>query len=63
MKTDDRRSFPLCADSPSRVGCHTQHSLLLDMTLDYRRETEARYVEKMQARAAAAGWDIFKEAA
>jgi hypothetical protein len=22
MKTDDRNSFPLCADSPGRPGCH-----------------------------------------
>lgn len=30
MKTDDRNSFPLCADSPGRQGCHArfdQHAL------------------------------------
>lgn len=24
MKTDDRNSFPLCADSPGRPGCHSR---------------------------------------
>ena len=30
LKTDDRNSFPLCADSPGRQGCHPrfdQHAL------------------------------------
>lgn len=30
MKTDDRNTFPLCADSPGRPGCHPrfdQHAL------------------------------------
>jgi hypothetical protein len=61
LKTDDRRTFPLCADMPLRVGCHTQHSLLVDMTRDERREIEAGYVERMLRIAREYGW--FKEAA
>jgi hypothetical protein len=60
MKTDDRRTFPLCADMPLRVGCHTQHSLLVDMTRDERRDVEAMYCERMLRIARDYEW--FKEA-
>lgn len=63
LKSDDLRSFPLCADMPSRVGCHTQHTLLIDMDRATRRELEAKYVARMQAIARAAGRREFLEAA
>lgn len=56
VKADDRRTFPLCADSPMRTGCHTHHTLLVDMTRDERREIEAQYVERMQRIASEYGW-------
>lgn len=55
LKSDDRRSFPLCCTRPGIVGCHYEHTMLIGMTLDDRRELEAIYVERMQAIARAAG--------
>jgi hypothetical protein len=56
LKADDRFVFPLCAARPSRVGCHEQHDLLLDMSREQRREAEERYVERMHRQAEADGW-------
>lgn len=41
-----------------RVGCHDQFDLLIDMTLDERRELETSYSERMQAQAMNDGWDV-----
>jgi hypothetical protein len=60
LKSDDRRSFPLCCTRMGIVGCHFEHTMLIGMTRDDRRELEAIYVEKMQARARAAGRPEFK---
>jgi hypothetical protein len=58
LKADDRNVFPLCATQPMRVGCHDQFDLLIDMTLDDRRELETRYSERMQAQAENDGWNL-----
>ncbi len=58
-KVSDALTFPLCCTRPMRVGCHVQHDLLIDMTLDERKAAELRYVAKMQTTALADGW--FKE--
>lgn len=58
LKTDDSLTFPLCCTQPMRVGCHDQHDLLIDMTLEQRREAEVLYVDRMQAIAVEAGWDF-----
>lgn len=63
MKTDDRLCFPLCSSRPSRMGCHAQHDMSVEMTRDERRQREAEYVERMQAMARADGRPEFKEAA
>jgi hypothetical protein len=54
----DRFTFPLCADSPFRVGCHTQHDQCIDMTKDERDAIEDRYIERMHLKAAHAGWKL-----
>lgn len=59
-KSDDRNSFPLCADFPLRFGCHSIHTLLKGMTRGQRRDMERVYVERMQAQAKRDGWDIFE---
>jgi hypothetical protein len=58
LKADDRNLFPLCATQPMRVGCHDQHDLLIDMTLEERREREVTYVDRMHEKAANDGWNI-----
>lgn len=59
LKTDDGLCFPLCSTLPMRVGCHDQHDLLIDMTLEERREREVGYTARMRAQAKRDGW--FKE--
>lgn len=59
-KTDDRRSFPLCCTRLGVIGCHVQHTMLIDMTREERRDIEAAYVDRMRAIAKAAGWEIFE---
>jgi hypothetical protein len=56
-KVDDRLTFPLCAPRFGLIGCHQQHDLCIDMSRDERRETEARYVERMHAFAKRDGWE------
>lgn len=58
IKTGDDRTFPLCADQPSRVGCHTQHDLCIDQTREMRDEDALVYVARMQERARKAGWKL-----
>lgn len=60
LKSDDRRCFPLCGKRPGVNGCHVKHTMFLfGLTREVRREKEADYVARMQARATAAGWEIF----
>jgi hypothetical protein len=49
MKTSDRDSWPMC------FRCHADHDHSRGMTRDQRREKEARYVDRMQEIARAAG--------
>lgn len=60
LKSDDRRSFPLCCTRMGIVGCHYEHTMLIGMTRDDRRELEAIYVQRMQAIARADGRPEFK---
>lgn len=60
LKSDDRRSFPLCCTRIGIVGCHYEHTMLIGMTRDERRELEAIYVQRMQARAKDDGRPEFK---
>lgn len=60
-KRSDLETFPLCATRPGHMGCHAMHDLCLDMTRADRRELEAKYIEKMQAIARAAGRPEFRE--
>lgn len=43
MKADDRLCFPLCADAPGVVGCHTRFDQGAMFTKDERREIEPRW--------------------
>lgn len=65
QKTSDADTFPLCSVRPGHMGCHQMHDLLLDMTLDQRREKELDYIYLMRSYAAEAGWELpgTKEAA
>lgn len=56
IKVDDSRTFPLCASSPMRVGCHARHDMSMDGTRDDRRLQEARWIARMQKIAKADGW-------
>jgi hypothetical protein len=58
IKTCDSRTFPLCAPHFGLIGCHQMHDLCLDVSLEERRENEARYVERMQQQAVADGWNL-----
>lgn len=40
LKTDDRECFPLCADGPEHVGCHTLFDQSALMTKAERRRVE-----------------------
>ena len=55
QKASDDLVFPLCCVRPGHMGCHQMHDLLIDMTLEQRREAELVYVERTQALARAAG--------
>ena len=63
LKVCDLQTFPLCAPHWGLPGCHLLLDQSVDMTRDERRETEARYVQRMQAIARAAGRREFVEAA
>jgi hypothetical protein len=55
QKASDMDCFPLCATRPGHMGHHAEHDLLVEMTLDERRELELQYIAKTQAMARAAG--------
>lgn len=56
QKASDLDTFPLCAVRPGHMGCHQLFDLLIEMTLDERRELEKVYIERMRAIALDAGW-------
>lgn len=51
----DLRTFPLCGPRYGLLGCHQEFDLGLGLTRDERRVQGARWVERMQALARAAG--------
>lgn len=55
MKVCDLRTFPLCGPRFGLLGCHQEFDLGLGLNRDERRVQGARWVEKMQAIAKAAG--------
>ena len=62
MKTSDLETFPLCSIRPGHMGCHYQHTMLIDMTRDDRRHLEAKYVAQTQSLALEAGRKELKAA-
>lgn len=59
MKVSDALIYPLCGPHFGSIGCHMAHDLALDgLTRDERRAQAVRWVEQMQARAVAAGWQF-----
>lgn len=58
-KADDRMGFPLCCTRPGIPGCHYEHDQCIGMTLEERKEREAEYAERMQAKARADGRQEF----
>lgn len=63
QKASDLDTFPLCCVRPGHMGCHQMHDLLIDMTLEQRREAERNYIDRMRRIARAAGRKEFMEAA
>jgi hypothetical protein len=55
QKASDLDCFPLCATRPGHMGHHTEHDLLIEMTLEERREREARYIDQTRALARVEG--------
>lgn len=47
IKASDAFLFPLCADQPMRLGCHSKHDRCIDMTNEDRQEREVGYLERM----------------
>ena len=56
QKASDLELFPLCADGPATIGCHSSHDRLLGMTRETRREREREYISKTHEQAIAASW-------
>lgn len=49
IKASDAFLFPLCADQPLRLGCHSKHDRCIDMTNDMRLARETDYLQRMAA--------------
>lgn len=59
IKTDDRECFPLCADSPGRLGCHPKFDQGAMFTKAVRREIEQVWAADTRQKIEAAGrWPI-----
>jgi hypothetical protein len=54
-KASDLETFPLCADGPGRLGCHSVFDRCIGMTWDEREALTAAYVRRMQDIARSAG--------
>lgn len=52
QKASDLDCFPLCCTRPGHMGHHVEHDQLICMTLDDRRELEAKYIARMRELAA-----------
>lgn len=55
LKTDDRNSFPLCADSPGRPGCHARFDHHELFSRAARTEIEQAWAADTRRRIQAAG--------
>lgn len=50
IKASDAALFPLCADEPGAIGCHTRHDQAKDgLTREQRREREVEFIALMAA--------------
>ncbi len=50
IKASDTALFPLCADEPGEIGCHTRHDQAKDgLTRDQRRAREVEFIARMAA--------------
>lgn len=49
VKASDAFLFPLCADQPMRMGCHSKHDRCVGMTNDVRLARETDYLRRMAA--------------
>ena len=54
-KRSDLETFPLCADEPGRLGCHSTFDRCIGMTWDEREELTQAYIRRMREIAAAEG--------
>lgn len=63
QKSSDLDCFPLCCDRPGRMGHHTEHDLLIDMTHELRLELERNYTRRTQELARQIGRPELTEAA
>lgn len=48
IKASDVNLFPLCADEPGALGCHTRHDRLIGLTLEMRKGREVGYLARMR---------------
>lgn len=50
IKASDTALFPLCADQPGEIGCHTRHDQAKDgLTREQRRAREVEFIARMAA--------------
>lgn len=49
IKASDAFLFPLCADQPMRLGCHSKHDRCIGMTNEVRLARETDYLQRMAA--------------
>ena len=50
IKASDASLFPLCADGPEAIGCHTRHDQAKDgLTREQRRAREVEFIARMAA--------------
>lgn len=54
-KRSDLETFPLCADEPGRLGCHSTFDHCIGMTWDEREDMTQAYIRRMREIAAAEG--------
>lgn len=55
IKADDRTAFPLCADGPGRLGCHSIIGAAGAFRREHRRQLEKTYGARTRAAITAAG--------
>jgi hypothetical protein len=55
IKASDHATFPLCAGSPSRVGCHAEFDQGVMFSKEVRREMTRKWIAATQRQARKAG--------